>query len=119
VKVVAINEPFMKLNEMAWMFQVDSVHGKFNGIVEEKDGKLIINGQAITIFSEKGSLILFCVFLAFEVFVLADPGAIAWGSAQADYIVESTGVFTSTAKASAHLKGGAKKVFILCDSGFC
>jgi glyceraldehyde 3-phosphate dehydrogenase len=94
VSVVAINEPFMKLHEMAWMFQQDSVHGRFNGTVEEKDGKLVINGQAITVFSEK------------------DPANIAWGTAHADYIVESTGVFTSTAKASAHLKGGAKKVII-------
>jgi hypothetical protein len=80
VLVVAINEPFMKvwqsclslssvvffffflcfligalqLHEMAWMFQQDSVHGRFNGTVEEKDGKLVINGKAITVFSEKG-----------------------------------------------------------------
>jgi glyceraldehyde 3-phosphate dehydrogenase len=79
---------------MAWMFERDSVHGKFNGTVEEKDGKLVINGQAIHVFSEK------------------DPGAIPWGTAKADFVVESTGVFTSTAKASAHLKGGAKTVVI-------
>lgn len=92
------------------MFQQDSVHGKFNGTVEEKDGKLVINGQAITVFSEKGTFVLLLFHLLFVYELVIDPGNIAWGSAQADYIVESTGVFTSTAKASAHLKGGAKKV---------
>ncbi len=70
------------------------MHGRFNGTVEEKDGKLVINGHAISVFSEK------------------DPANIPWSSAKAEYIVESTGVFTSTAKASAHLKGGAKTVVI-------
>jgi glyceraldehyde 3-phosphate dehydrogenase len=94
VKVVAINEPFMKVEQMAWMFERDSVHGRFDGTVDHKEGKLIVNGQSITIFAEK------------------DPGSIPWSSAGADYVVESTGIFTSTEKASAHLKGGAKKVVI-------
>jgi len=94
VTVVAINEPFMKVEQMAWMFERDSVHGRFNGTVDHKDGKLIINGNTITVFSEK------------------DPGSIPWGTAGAEYVVESTGIFTSTEKASAHLKGGAKKVVI-------
>jgi len=94
VKVVAINEPFMKVDQMAWMFERDSVHGKFKGTVEVRGDKLVINGTEITIFSEK------------------DPANIAWASAGATYVVESTGIFTSTAQASAHLKGGAKKVII-------
>lgn len=92
--VVAINEPFMKVDEMAWMFERDSVHGKFQGTVEVKDGHLVINGAVITVFSEK------------------DPGNIPWSKAGAEYVVESTGIFTSTEKAKAHLKGGAKKVII-------
>lgn len=55
VLVVAINEPFMTVDQMAWMFERDSVHGKFNGKVEHHDGKLIINGKSITVFSEKVS----------------------------------------------------------------
>merc|ERR1711991_805376 len=94
VDVVAINEPFMKVEEMAHMFYYDSVHGKFPGTVEAKDGFLVVNGKKITVFSQK------------------DPGSIPWSSAGAVYIVESTGVFTSTEQAKAHLKGGAKKVVI-------
>ncbi|KAL0060137.1 hypothetical protein AAF712_013109 [Marasmius tenuissimus] len=80
------------------MFKYDSVHGRFKGDVESKDGKLIINGKAITVFGER------------------DPANIPWSSVGAGYIVESTGVFTTTEKASAHLKGGAKKVVISAPS---
>jgi glyceraldehyde 3-phosphate dehydrogenase len=80
------------------MFKYDSVHGRFKGTVESKDGKLVINGQAVTIFAER------------------DPSAIPWSSTGAEYIVESTGVFTTIDKASAHLKGGAKKVIISAPS---
>jgi len=80
------------------MFKYDSVHGNFKGTVEQKDGKLWIQGKPITVFGER------------------DPGAIAWGSVGAEYIVESTGVFTTVDKASAHLKGGAKKVVISAPS---
>jgi len=80
------------------MFKYDSVHGNFKGTVEQKDGKLWIQGKPIAVFGER------------------DPAAIAWGSVGADYIVESTGVFTTVDKASAHLKGGAKKVIISAPS---
>ena len=80
------------------MFKYDSTHGQFKGEVKE-DGKfLIVNGMKITVFNER------------------DPTAIAWASAGAEYIVESTGVFTTTAAASAHTKGGAKKVIISAPS---
>jgi glyceraldehyde 3-phosphate dehydrogenase len=98
IDVVAINDPFIDLEYMVYMFKYDSVHGRFKGSVEAKDGKLVINGKPVTIFAEK------------------DPSAIAWGSAGADYIVEATGVFTTKDKASAHLKGGAKKVIISAPS---
>jgi glyceraldehyde 3-phosphate dehydrogenase len=98
VDVVAINDPFIDLQYMVYMFKYDSVHGRFKGTVETKDGKLIINGQSVTVFAER------------------DPSAIPWSSTGAEYIVESTGVFTTIEKASAHLKGGAKKVIISAPS---
>ncbi|KAM0747804.1 glyceraldehyde-3-phosphate dehydrogenase [Meredithblackwellia eburnea MCA 4105] len=98
VTVVAINDPFIDLEYMVYMFKYDSTHGRFAGSVEVKDGKLVIDGKAIAVFNER------------------DPAAIPWGTAGADYVVESTGVFTTKDKASAHLKGGAKKVVISAPS---
>lgn len=98
VQVVAINDPFIDLEYMVYMTKYDTVHGRFKGDVKIEGGKLVVNGKAITVFGEK------------------DPAAIQWGSAGADYIVESTGVFTEIAGASAHLKGGAKKVVISAPS---
>lgn len=80
------------------MFKYDSTHGRFKGTVEQKDGKLIVNGQAISVHAER------------------DPTQIPWGASGADYVVESTGVFTTKDAASAHLKGGAKKVIISAPS---
>lgn len=98
VQVVAINDPFITLEYMAYMFQYDSTHGQYKGDVSIKDGKLVVDGTAITVFSCR------------------DPSEIGWGAAGADYVVESTGVFTVKEKASAHLKGGAKKVIISAPS---
>jgi glyceraldehyde 3-phosphate dehydrogenase len=98
VVVLAINDPFIDLEYMVYMFKFDSVHGSFKGTVEAKDGKLIINGHKITVHQER------------------DPGAIPWGSEGAEYVIESSGVFTTIEKASAHLKGGAKKVIISAPS---
>merc|ERR1712119_137048 len=92
--VVAINDPFVPLEYMVYMLKYDSTHGKFKGEVSE-DGKfLYVNGNKITVFNER------------------DPANIDWASAGAEYVVESTGVFTTTDKALAHTKGGAKKVII-------
>jgi glyceraldehyde 3-phosphate dehydrogenase len=98
VEVVAINDPFIDLEYMTYMLKYDSVHGQFNGTVSIEDGKLVVNGKPIVVFGER------------------DPEQLKWGSAGADYVVESTGVFTTTEKASAHLKGGAKKVVISAPS---
>lgn len=98
VQVVAINDPFLDLDYAAYMLTYDSIHGRFKGTVEVKGDKLVINGTPVAFFAEK------------------DPANIPWGSVGADYVADSTGVFTDMATASAHLKGGAKKVVITAPS---
>ncbi len=98
VEVVGINDPFIDLDYMVYMIKYDTIHGRFDGTVELVDGKLIVNGKEIAVFNEM------------------DPANIPWSSCGAEYVVESTGVFTTTEKASAHLKGGAKKVVISAPS---
>jgi glyceraldehyde 3-phosphate dehydrogenase len=98
VQIVAVNDPFMDIDYMIYMLKFDTVHGRFQGTAEHKDGKLVINGKEIQFFAEK------------------DPAAIKWGEVGADYVVESTGVFTTIDKAKAHLAGGAKKVVISAPS---
>jgi glyceraldehyde 3-phosphate dehydrogenase len=80
------------------MLKYDSTHGVFDGEVKVDGNNLIVNGKTIRFFTER------------------DPGAIPWGETGAYYVVESTGVFTTTEKAKLHLKGGAKKVVISAPS---
>ncbi|ODN91485.1 glyceraldehyde-3-phosphate dehydrogenase [Cryptococcus wingfieldii CBS 7118] len=98
LEVVAVNDPFIDLEYMVYMFKYDSTHGRFKGTVETKEGKLYINGKAVTVFGER------------------DPANIKWADAGAEYIVEATGVFTTSEAAGVHLKGGAKKVVISAPS---
>jgi len=98
VEIVAINDPFMDPEYMVYMFHYDSTHGRFKGTVSHSGGKLVINGKEISVFAER------------------DPTNIPWGTAGADYIVESTGVFTTKESASKHIAGGAKKVIISAPS---
>ena len=93
-EVVGINDPFIDLDYMVYMVKYDTIHGKFDGTVEVADGKLVVNGKKISVYAEK------------------NPADIKWSECGADYVVESTGVFCTTEKASAHLQGGAKKVVI-------
>lgn len=97
-KVVAINDPFIDLEYMAYMFKYDSTHGRYAGDVSTKDGKLIVDGSVINIYEHR------------------DPAEIPWGQAGADYVIESTGVFTLKEKAEKHFVGGAKKVIISAPS---
>jgi glyceraldehyde 3-phosphate dehydrogenase len=99
IQVVAVNDPFIPTDYMEYMLKYDTVHGKFNGTIAQGTDGIVVNGSTIKAFAEK------------------DPANIDWGSAGADYVVESTGVFTSVDAASAHLKGGAKKVVISAPSG--
>lgn len=98
VQIKGINDPFIDLEYLKYMLTYDTVHGKFEGSVSTEGGKLVVNGQEIAFFAEK------------------DPAAINWASCGAEYIVESTGVFTTTEKAGAHFAGGAKKVVISAPS---
>lgn len=98
VEVKGINDPFIDLEYMKYMLRYDTVHGQFEGSIEVKDGKLVVNGKEITVYG------------------VMNAEEIPWKDSGAEYIVESTGVFTETAKASAHFKGGAKKVVISAPS---
>lgn len=93
-EVVAINDPFIDTDYMVYMVKYDTIHGKFNGEIHSENGKIIVNGKSINVYDFK------------------DPQEIPWGKDGAEYIVESTGVFCTSEKASAHIKAGAKKVVI-------
>ena len=98
VEIVAINDPFIDSDYMAYMVKYDTVHGKFKGEVSAKDGKLIVNGKEIKVYNEM------------------DPKNIPWGKDGVDYVLECSGVFTTMEKAQAHLDAGAKKVIISAPS---
>lgn len=98
VDVVAINDPFIDVNYMVYMFKHDSTHGRVKHDVKVVDGKLVVNGKAMNVYSEM------------------KPAQIPWGKVGAEYVVESTGAFTTLEKCQAHIEGGAKKVIISAPS---
>ena len=98
VEVVAINDPFIDADYMAYMIKYDTIHGKFDGEVRAENGKLIVNGKEIKVYNEM------------------DPVNVPWGADGVDYVLECSGVFTTIEKAEAHLKAGAKKVIISAPS---
>ncbi|MCL2320519.1 MAG: type I glyceraldehyde-3-phosphate dehydrogenase [Oscillospiraceae bacterium] len=100
IDIKGINDPFIDLDYMVYMLRYDSVHGKFEGTISVDHDKheLHVNDEVIKVFAEK------------------DASNIDWASCGAEYIAECTGVFTTIDKASAHLKGGAKKVIISAPS---
>ncbi len=98
VEIVAINDPFIAADYMAYMVKYDTVHGRFNGTITSEEGKLIVNGKEIKVYNEM------------------DPKNIPWGKDGVDYVLECSGVFTTMEKAQAHLDAGAKKVIISAPS---
>lgn len=101
IEIVAVNDPFIPVNYMEYMYKYDTVHGRAAQTVSHDADKntLVLDGKDVQVFGEM------------------DPSKIKWGDAGADYVVESTGVFTSTEGASSHFAGGAKKVVISAPSG--
>ncbi|GAO14252.1 uncharacterized protein UV8b_08118 [Ustilaginoidea virens] len=98
IDIVAVNDPFIDTEYAAYMLKYDSSHGVFKGEIKHDADGLTINGKKVKFYTER------------------DPSAIPWKETGAEYIVESTGVFTTTDKAKAHLAGGAKKVIISAPS---
>jgi len=93
IEVVGIND-LIDVDYMAYMLKYDSTHGIFNGTIEVKDGKLVVNGNAIRVTSER------------------DPANLKWSEVGADYVVESTGLFLTQETAQKHIDAGAKKVIM-------
>lgn len=98
VDVVAINDPFISPEYMGYMLRYDTVHGKFEGTIETGDDFIVVNGKKI------------------KVFACMDAAKVEWKAAGAEYIIESTGVYTTAEKCAAHFVGGAKKVIITAPS---
>ena len=92
-EVVAVND-LTDVKTNAHLFKHDSTYGHFPGTVQAQDGRIVINGRAITVLSER------------------DPAKLPWRDHGVELVVESTGRFTDAKKAAAHLEGGAKRVVI-------
>jgi glyceraldehyde 3-phosphate dehydrogenase len=97
VQVVGIND-LLDVDHLAYLLKYDSVHGRFNGEVEIKDGNLVVNGNVIRITAER------------------NPEDLKWGDLNVDVVLECTGIFTGLNTADAHIKAGAKKVAISAPS---
>ncbi len=97
VDVVAIND-LLDVEHLAYLLKYDSVHGKFDGTVEVKDGNLVVNGKTVRITAER------------------DPKNISWDAVGAEIVNECTGIFTTLETAQYHIDGGAKKVVISAPS---
>ena len=97
IQVVGIND-LIDVEYMAYMLKYDTMHGQFNGTIEVKDGKLVVNGNAIRITAEK------------------NPADLKWDEVGAEYVVESTGLFLTKDKAEAHIQAGAKRVIMSAPS---
>ncbi|MEG0518540.1 MAG: type I glyceraldehyde-3-phosphate dehydrogenase [Bacteroidales bacterium] len=97
IQVVAIND-LIDVEYMAYMLKYDTVHGRFNGTVEVKDGNLVVNGNTIRVTAEK------------------NPADLKWNEVGAEYVVESTGLFLTKEKAELHLQAGAKRVIMSAPS---
>jgi glyceraldehyde 3-phosphate dehydrogenase len=94
MEFIAVNDPFIDSDYMAYMLKYDSAHGHFKGHAESRNGTLYVNGKKAAVFAEK------------------EPANIPWDAAGVEYVVESTGVFTRSGAAQPHIKGSVKKVVI-------
>lgn len=97
IEIVGIND-LIDVEYMSYMLRYDTIHGRFNGTSEVKDGKLVVNGHPIRVTSEK------------------DPANLKWNEVGAEYVIESTGLFLEKAKAELHIKAGAKRVIMSAPS---
>jgi len=97
IQIVGIND-LISVDYMAYMLRYDSIHGQFKGTVEVKDGHLVVNGNTIRVTAEK------------------DPANLKWNEVEAEYVVESTGLFLTKETAEAHIKAGAKRVVMSAPS---
>lgn len=97
-EIVAINDPFVDPEYMAYMAKYDTAHGKFAGELASKDGKLVVNGHEVNVYGFK------------------DPAEIPWGKDGVEYVIEATGVFKTIDDCQAHLNAGARKVIITAPS---
>uniref|UniRef100_H3G874 glyceraldehyde-3-phosphate dehydrogenase (phosphorylating) n=1 Tax=Phytophthora ramorum TaxID=164328 RepID=H3G874_PHYRM len=98
INIVAINDPFISTTYMEYMLEYDTVHGKFDGSLSHDEQHIFVNGKPIRVFNEM------------------NPTNIKWGEEQVQYVVESTGAFTTLEKASTHLQNGVEKVVISAPS---
>ena len=98
IEFVAVNDPFMPPDYMAYMLKYDTMHGRYDGTIEYDENSITVDGKKVLFFAEM------------------DPKNIPWGKVGADYVVESTGVFLTKEKAQAHIDGGAKKVIMSAPS---
>ena len=94
MEVVAINDPFIDASYAAYMFEYDSMHGKYQGEVSAEENKLMINKKQISFYAEK------------------EPANIPWGQHEVDIVIECTGKFTNYDDCLLHIEGGAKKVVV-------
>ncbi len=97
IEIVGIND-LISVDYMSYMLRYDTVHGQFKGTVEVKDGNLVVNGKSIRVTAEK------------------DPANLKWNEVDAEYVVESTGLFLTKETAEAHIKAGAKRVVLSAPS---
>ncbi len=97
IEIVGIND-LVPVEYMAYMLKYDTMHGQFNGTIEVKDGKLVVNGNAIRVTAEK------------------DPANLKWNEVGAEYVVESTGLFLTKELAEKHIQAGAKRVVMSAPS---
>lgn len=97
IEVVGIND-LLEVDHLAYLLKYDSVHGRFDGTIDIKDGQLIVNGKTIRVTSEK------------------DPRNLKWNEVQADVIADCTGIFKTLETAHYHIEAGAKKVVVSAPS---